>query len=174
VDAACESGCRVFKIKARPFRQRTCRNRAPLITIYGLQPRPVWHSTCRNAGMPHRILIIDDDDQLATAYQEYLSAQGHQVDCAQELEEAQALLTHFSYAVVITDLRLNKLGFGGLNVIKYIRELALKTRIIVFTGYGWPELRAEASAHGVDAFFRKPAQLAALAQTVSELAGVQA
>jgi DNA-binding NtrC family response regulator len=124
--------------------------------------------------MAQRILIIDDDDQLANAYKEYLSEQGHQVDCAQELEEAQALLAHFSYSVVITDLRLSKLGFGGLDLIKYIRELALNTRIVVFTGYGWPELQAEASAQGVDAFFRKPAQLATLAQTIGELAGVKA
>jgi DNA-binding NtrC family response regulator len=125
-------------------------------------------------GMRNRILIIDDDDQLANAYKEYLSARGHHVDCAQEVEEAQTLLAHFSYSVVITDLRLTKLGFGGLDLIKHIGELALKTRIIVFTGYGWPELKAEASAQRVDAFLRKPAQLSELAETVDALAGVKA
>ncbi len=124
--------------------------------------------------MAQRILIIDDDDQLATAYKEYLSGLGHDVDCAHEIEEAQALLAHFTYSVVITDLRLSKLGFGGLDLIKYIRESSLNTRIIVFTGYGWPELQQEASAQGIDAFFRKPTQLAALAETVGELAGVKA
>jgi len=99
--------------------------------------------------------------------------QGLEVDCAQELEEAQSLLAHFSYAVVITDLRLSKLGFGGLEVIRYIRELALNTRIVVFTGYGWPDLQAEAAAQGIDAFLRKPAQLAAISETVCDLAGVQ-
>jgi DNA-binding NtrC family response regulator len=124
--------------------------------------------------MSLRILIIDDDDQLANAYKEYLSAEGHAVDCAQELEEAQTLLTHYAYSVVITDLRLSKLGFGGLDLIKYIRELALDTKIIVFTGYGWPELKSEATMRGVDAFLRKPTPLAALAKTVGELAGVPA
>lgn len=124
--------------------------------------------------MSQRILIIDDDEQLADAYKEYLSGHGHQVDCAQELEEAQTLLAHFEYSVVVTDLRLTKLGFGGLDLIRYIREHALNTRIIVFTGYGWPELRAEAAAQQVDAFLRKPAQLAELAETVGDLAGIQA
>jgi two-component system, NtrC family, response regulator PilR len=123
--------------------------------------------------MAERILIIDDDEQLASAYKEYLSAQGYQVDCAQELEEAQSLLAHLPYSVVVTDLRLSKLGFGGLDVIRYVRELALNTKIIVFTGYGWPELRAEASAQNVDAFIRKPAQLSALAETVAQLAGAK-
>jgi DNA-binding NtrC family response regulator len=125
-------------------------------------------------GMAQRILILDDDDQLANVCREYLSEKGYQVDCAHEVEEAQTLLTHFDYSLVITDLRLSKLGFGGLDLIKYIRELPLKTRIIVFTGYGWPALRAEASAQDVDAFIRKPAQLAELAETVEELVGATA
>jgi DNA-binding NtrC family response regulator len=124
--------------------------------------------------MARRILIIDDDHQLVDAYREYLSGRGYLVDCAHEVEEAQTLLAHFDYSVVITDLRLSKLGFGGLDLIKYIRELTLRTRIIVFTGYGWPELRAEASAQHVDAFIRKPAQLAELAETIGELVGADA
>lgn len=135
---------------------------------------PIWQPPCSGIHMSQRILIIDDDEQLSDAYKEYLCAQGHAVDCAQELEEAQALLTHLAYSVVITDLRLSKLGFGGLDIIRYIRELALSTKVIVFTGYGWPELKAEATAQGVDAFLRKPTPLATLAQTVDEIAGVQA
>jgi len=121
--------------------------------------------------MDEKILIIDDDEQIASAYKEYLIGLGYQVDCAQEVEEAETLLAHFTYSVVITDLRLSKLGFGGLNLIKHIRELSLKTRIIVVTGYGWPELKAEASAHQVDAFVKKPTRLSELAKTIGSLAG---
>lgn len=121
--------------------------------------------------MAERILIIDDDDQLVSAYKEYLGTRGHVVDCANELEEAQTLLAHFPYSIVITDLRLTRLGFGGFDLIKYIRELSLDTRIIVFTGYGWPEVTAELSAHKVDAFLHKPARLAEMADVVGRLAG---
>lgn len=124
--------------------------------------------------MAEKILIIDDDEQLTNAYQEYLCSLGYQVDCAQELEEAETLLAHFSYSVVITDLRLSKLGFGGLDLVRHIRELSLKTRIIVLTGYGWPELKAEASAHQVDAFVKKPTRLKALAKTIGRLTGAEA
>lgn len=117
------------------------------------------------------MLIIDDDEQLVNAYQHYLSESGYQVDCAQELEEAQTLLAHFSYAVVITDLRLSKLAFGGLEVIKHVRETSSQTRIIVLTAYGWPELKAEASASGADAFLRKPMRLKELGKTIGQLAG---
>jgi DNA-binding NtrC family response regulator len=121
--------------------------------------------------MTGRILIIDDDTQLAGGYKEYLISHGYQVDTAQELEEAETLLAYFPYSVVITDLRLSRLGFGGFDLIRYIREAALNTRIIVFTGYGWPEVAAAVSAEQVDAFLRKPTRLAEMGNVVSRLVG---
>jgi DNA-binding response OmpR family regulator len=124
--------------------------------------------------MADKVLIIDDDEQLVDAYREYLTGEGYKVDCANELEEAQTLLAHFSYSVVITDLRLNKLEFGGLEVIKHVRENSSKTRVIVLTAYGWPELKSEATTSGADAFLRKPTQLKELGKTIAHLAGAQA
>jgi DNA-binding response OmpR family regulator len=123
--------------------------------------------------MGDKILIIDDDEQLVNAYREYLSKRGYEVDCAQELEEAETLLAHFSYSVVITDLRLSKLGFGGLDLVKHIREQSLPTRIVVLTAYGWPDLKTEASSQGADAFLRKPMRLTELGETISLLAGAK-
>ena len=118
--------------------------------------------------MAERILIVDDDDHLTRAYKEYFAAEGHEVDCAHELEEAQTLLAHCPYSVVITDLRLTRLGFGGLDLVKYIRELALNTRVIVLTGYSWPEVMAEVCEQEVDAFVRKPKRLSEMARIVGK------
>ena len=124
--------------------------------------------------MADKVLIIDDDEQLIDAYRDYLSGAGYEVDCAQELEEAQTLLNYFTYAVVITDLRLSKLEFGGLDLIKHIREQSLPARIIVLTAYGWPELEREASKSGADTFLKKPTRLKELATAVGMLMGAQA
>lgn len=121
--------------------------------------------------MKDRILIVDDDDQLVDAYRDYLSGLGYPVDTAGEIEEAQTLMSHFSYSVVITDLRLSRLSFGGLELVKFVRSLAIPTRVVVLTAYGWPELKAEASNQGVDAFLRKPMRLSDLAKTVEILSG---
>jgi DNA-binding response OmpR family regulator len=121
--------------------------------------------------MNNRILIVDDDDQLVDAYRDYLSGLGYPVDTAGEIEEAQTLMSHFSYSVVITDLRLSRLSFGGLELVKFARSLAVPTRVVVLTAYGWPELKAEASNQGVDAFLRKPMRLSDLAKTVEILSG---
>jgi DNA-binding NtrC family response regulator len=132
-----------------------------------------WHQACMPQVMAERILIIDDDDQLMTVYKEHFTEMGYQVDCARELEEAQTLLAFFPYSVILTDLRLSKLGFDGLALVKHVRELALPTRIVVLTGYGWPEIKAEARAHGVDAFIQKPTRLSTLAETIHSVTEVQ-
>jgi DNA-binding NtrC family response regulator len=133
----------------------------------------LWSPACLYIDMADRVLIIDDDEQLVEAYRDYLSDNGYEVDCAQELEEAQTLLAHLSYSLVITDLRLNKLAFGGLDVIKHVRDNSLPTRVIVVTAYGWPELKAEATASGADAFLRKPMRLSELGKAVIQLAGAR-
>jgi two-component system, NtrC family, response regulator PilR len=121
--------------------------------------------------MKDKILIVDDDDQLVSAYRDYLSSLGYTVDSAGEIEEAQTLLTHFPYSVVITDLRLSRLSFGGLDLVKFIHDVSLPARVVVLTAYGWPELKAEAANQGVDAFLRKPMRLSDLAKTVEMLSG---
>ena len=121
--------------------------------------------------MACRILILDDDEQLREAYRDYLLECGYEVDCAQELEEAQTLLAHLSYSVVITDLRLSKLAFAGLDLVKHVREHSLHTRVVVLTAYGWPELKAEASASGAHSFLKKPMRLKELGETVEVLTG---
>jgi DNA-binding NtrC family response regulator len=121
--------------------------------------------------MKDRILIVDDDDQLVNAYRHYLSGLGYPVDSAGEIEEAQTLLAHFPYSVVITDLRLSRLSFGGLDLVKFVHETSLPTRVVVLTAYGWPELKAEAANQGVDAFLQKPMRLSDLAKTIDMLSG---
>jgi DNA-binding NtrC family response regulator len=121
--------------------------------------------------MKDRILIVDDDDQLIGAYREYLSGLGYLVDAAVEIEEAQTLSALFASSVVITDLRLSQLSFGGLDLVKFIRDSSLPTRVVVLTAYGWPELKAEAANQGVDAFLRKPMRLSDLAKTIEILSG---
>ncbi|HEY1660629.1 MAG TPA: response regulator [Candidatus Sulfotelmatobacter sp.] len=121
--------------------------------------------------MKEKILIVDDDEQLIGAYREYLCNLGYDVDCAMETEEAQTLLTHFEYSLVITDLRLSRLNFGGLELVKFIRDAGLPIRVVVLTAYGWPELKAEAANQGIDAFHRKPMRLSDLARTISVLTG---
>jgi CheY-like chemotaxis protein len=158
----------------RLLRQLTAWPSSPPTIFQSLSAQYFWRAACSLPGMADRLLIVDDDEQLARGYSEHFTQMGYQVDCARELEEAETLLAFFPYAVVITDLRLSKLGFGGLDLVKYIRDQSLPSRIIVLTGYAWPEIKAEAMTHRVDAFLQKPLRLQEVADKVKILAGGEA
>ena len=114
-----------------------------------------------------KILVVDDEEAILFAIKEYFSAHGYDVDCARELEEAEALLGFIQYAAVIADLRMTGInGAEGLELVSYVRERSQTTRIIILTAYGCPEVEGEAMKRGVDVFLHKPKPLPELAQIV--------
>jgi DNA-binding response OmpR family regulator len=138
------------------------------------QTLTVWRAECNSSGMPHRLLVVDDDEQIVASLREYLVSFGYEVDFAYELEEAQTLLSHFIYDAVVTDLRLTPFGFSGLEIIRQVREGKNPTHVVVLTGHGWPELEAEASANGVCVFLQKPIKPAHILNTINLLVGAAA
>jgi DNA-binding NtrC family response regulator len=117
-----------------------------------------------------KILIVDDEDPIRFAMSEYFRPQGYEVDCAQEKEEAEALLVHKCYSAAILDLCLSGTdGTEGLELVRFIRERCPGTKVVVLTAYGSAEIVAEASKRGVDAFLHKPMPLFEVEKIVSEL-----
>jgi DNA-binding response OmpR family regulator len=125
--------------------------------------------------MKPRLLVVDDEESILSAIRDYFEPRGYEVDCARELEEAEALLSHIRYALLIADLRLTGVqGNEGLELIRFARERSPWTRTIVLTGYGSAEIEMEAIGRGVDAFLQKPQPLAELAAIVANLTGQDA
>ncbi len=122
--------------------------------------------------VPRRMLVVDDEHPILFAMKAYFTMRGFKVDCAQEKEEAEALLNSVYYSVVIVDLRLTGInGTEGLEIIGGIQERYPDTRIILLTAYGSPEIEAEAKHRGADALLHKPQRLPAVAKIVFELLG---
>ncbi len=116
------------------------------------------------------ILIVDDEEYIRFALSEYFTTSGYRVDAAGEWEEAEALLASRQYSLVISDLRLT--GFGGtegLEIVRSIRQRWPDTRVMILTGYGSAEVRAEALRRGVDAFLEKPMDLLELMNIAEQL-----
>jgi len=120
-----------------------------------------------------RILIIDDEAAIRSAVERYLTRAGFEVQCASELEEAEALVAHVAYDLVIVDLSLSQhhSGTEGLELVRFIRRHCLKTRVIVLTAHGSPAVEKEARRRGCDAFVHKPKPLGELAKLAEELIG---
>jgi len=120
------------------------------------------------------MLVVDDEDAIRFSMKEYFTTLGYQVDCAREMEEAQALLTKGHYTIVIVDLRLTgSHSAEGLKILAFVRERCPSTRVIVLTAYGSAKIEAEAWRLGVDSFMHKPIPLGQLARIVLGLAQVE-
>lgn len=116
--------------------------------------------------------MVDDEEPILLAAREYFESLGFAVDCASELEEAQALLSHVAYAVVIADLRLTGVyGSEGLTLVRHVRERCPQTRVLILTAYGSRDVEEEARRLGVDGFLLKPKPLPDVARIVFGLLG---
>jgi DNA-binding response OmpR family regulator len=119
-----------------------------------------------------RMLVVDDEEPILFAMREYFSTYGYRVDCARELEEAEALVLKYQYDMVVADLRLTDVyGAEGLSLIGHIRECSPRTQVILLTAYGSPEVEREARRLGVAAVLHKPRPLPEVAQIVFSLLG---
>ena len=120
-----------------------------------------------------RLLIVDNEPTIVFALKRYFRRNGFVVDCATELEEAEALVTYTPYDLVIADLSLTANGSTeGLEIIRYIRSVTRGgARLILLTAYGTPAVEQEAYRRGADAILQKPRPLAEIADVATRLCG---
>lgn len=119
-----------------------------------------------------RILIVDDEELIVLAMRKYFESLGYSVDCAYELEEAQALLENYVYGLVIADLRLTGIGgVEGLQIVSDVHQKCADTRVMLLSAYGTPEIERESYHRGADAFLHKPKAMMEIAQIAMNLMG---
>jgi DNA-binding response OmpR family regulator len=117
-----------------------------------------------------RILIVDDEELIVQAMRKYFAGLGYAVDSAYELEEAQALLGHYKYDLVIADLRLTGIGgVEGLQIVADVHQKCASTRVILLSAYGTPEIERESYQRGADAFLHKPKAMMEIAHVAVNL-----
>ncbi len=104
----------------------------------------------------HKILLLDDDEQMLELYQELLRnlPSKPEVTTSSSGARAIALLESEPFTLLITDLRMPKMD--GLQVLAIVRRKYPHLRIIVLTGVLDEEYRSRAYALGVDLFWQKP------------------
>jgi two-component system chemotaxis response regulator CheY len=100
------------------------------------------------------VLIVDDDRLLRTLVRDALS----DVPCAvREAESGDAALhaiTEREPAVVVLDLVMP--GKSGLEVLKALKPLGLKTRVLVLSSLDTEALVQQAMADGAHGYLAKP------------------
>ncbi len=108
--------------------------------------------------MQHRILIADDSEAGREPLRQMLQADGaYQVDTVADGRAALDMLTHNSYSVFLTDLRMP--GLEGMKLIEELRHRQLPVAVIVMTGFGSIDQAVKAMRLGAVDFLTKPVDI---------------
>ena len=101
-----------------------------------------------------RILVVDDEKQVADVLVDYLSNLGYQTVAAYSGYDALSKFKDGDFQLIITDLKMPEMdGMGLLEVVKGWDKRAM---VIVITGYGTIESAVEAIKKGAYDFIPKP------------------
>ncbi len=101
----------------------------------------------------HRILVVDDESQIARVLRRGLSARGYEVQTASDGEEALAVFAQWPPDLVITDLSMPQMG--GLELCRHLRKIS-PVPIIVLSVKGEERTKVEALDAGADDYVTKP------------------
>jgi nitrogen regulation protein NR(I) len=101
-----------------------------------------------------QILVVDDDPNVLSAFEQLLTGQGYEVRQAQHGQEALDLLRGGRSDLVIMDIRMP--GLSGLETLQGIKEIDPRLPVIIITGHGTMETAVQAMKLGAVDYHVKP------------------
>lgn len=114
-----------------------------------------------------RILIVDDNEDVAYMLVRLLQVKGYLVRTAFDGEEALALVEEFRPAAIFCDVGLP--GMRGYRVAKMIRQSGNDVMLVAITGWARDEDKEESRRAGFDYHLTKPFSPSALDEILAEL-----
>jgi signal transduction histidine kinase len=115
---------------------------------------------------PLRILVIEDEKDLAEGLQKMLSLLGHQVDLAFGGQEGLLRFSEKDYDLIFTDMGMPDLS--GLEVAKAIKEKSPSIPLLLVTGWGDQVDPLQAKQFGIRTVIAKPFRMGEIIQAMRE------
>ncbi len=118
-----------------------------------------------------RILIVEDDDNIAMALEYVVQSQGMAVERIARGSEAMERIVKFRPDLILLDIMLPEVS--GYEICAQVRRNKdLDTlKILMMTARGSAVEQRNALAHGADGFVAKPFDIAVLRSEISRLLG---
>ncbi|ULA69428.1 MAG: Regulatory protein AtoC [Nitrospira sp.] len=104
-----------------------------------------------------KILVVDDEQGLRDVLSIMLKRAGYAVTVASDGEEAIAQIQKEIFDLVITDLKMPKVG--GLEVLKAVKTASPDTVVLMITAFASADSAVEAMKHGAYDYLTKPFQV---------------
>ena len=114
-----------------------------------------------------RILVIDDEPEIAAVLRDVLTLQGHDVTITDSGRGGVAKATAESFDLVLTDLGIPDLS--GFEVAEQIHAVRPSTPVVLVTGWAASLDEDEIRRRGVAALLHKPFEIEEVVRTTNEL-----
>jgi two-component system response regulator AtoC len=99
-------------------------------------------------------LVVDDEENLRVVLRTLLRRHGYEVETASSGEEALGMVDSFGPDVVLTDVRMPKMG--GLDLLSTLKAKGNEATVIVMSAYGNMDLALDAMKAGAYDYVQKP------------------
>ena len=103
------------------------------------------------------ILVVDDDENMCSAFKQFLEAEGHTPIIAANAEDGVKAATSRRPDLVFMDIRMP--GAGGLEAMKQIRAAVPDITVVVMTAFSTSQTSIEAVKLGAFEYLHKPLDL---------------
>ena len=113
-----------------------------------------------------KVLIVDDEKDLANALSKRLEIREFAVDTVFSGDEAIGMIRDHDYDVVLLDVLMP--GKSGIDTLKEIREIRPFVNIIMLTGHGSEKAARDGIEFGAFDYLTKPCELKDLLRKIRE------
>jgi ATP-dependent Lon protease len=121
------------------------------------------------ASAPPHVLVVDDEEIARTNLEHVLKKEGYAVRTAANGVEALELVRAWSFDLIVTDLKMDKMD--GMTLLTEAGRLSPSTQIVIVTGYATVNSAVQAMRTGAAHYLTKPISLDDLRATVREVLG---
>src|SRR5271157_290752 len=101
-----------------------------------------------------RVLIVEDEENERTGLAELVSGWGYRTDTAADGVEALEKITAFSPAIVITDIKMPRMG--GMELVERLVDLSASIAVVMVTAQKTTDTAFHAGRLGVQDYIEKP------------------
>ncbi len=116
--------------------------------------------------MKVKILVIDDEPDIAFILSGMLSKEGYAVDTAGGVADAEEKMAKNNYDLILADIVLG--SETGVDILREVKTKKLNSVVIFMTGYPTFDTAAEAVRYGVFDYLPKPIENGRLINTVKK------
>ncbi|HJK90590.1 MAG TPA: response regulator, partial [Polyangiaceae bacterium LLY-WYZ-15_(1-7)] len=111
-----------------------------------------------------RILVVDDEEVIRDVLADFLSLEEYAVTTAADGESALAELRQSAYDLVLSDLKMPRMG--GLELLAALEHERPAPTTVIMTGFGTVETAIEAMKRGAHDYILKPFRVEEVVLTV--------